>query len=207
MTILGLSGSLRRGSLNRTLLEGAARGLPDGETLEFFERLAEIPPYDEDADVEPAPEPVAALRAAIAAADAVLISTPEYNGSIPGQLKNALDWASRPFPDSSLKGKPAAVVGASQGLFGALWAQAELRKVLTTIGAKVVDRELPIGQAHEAFDADDRLIDDDQRAALVELVAELHKSITSDGADSEPADSGTVSPAGAPASRKPGHAA
>lgn len=194
-TILGLSGSLRRGSHNRALLEAAARELPEGVELTYFERLGEIPPYNEDLDVEPAPEAVAALRGAITSADGILIATPEYNGSIPGQLKNALDWASRPFPNSSLKGKPAAVVGASQGLFGALWAQAELRKVLTTIGAKVVDRELPIGTAHEAFDADGGLIDDEQRKTLAELVADLHESVSS------------VSSAGAPASPRPDHAA
>jgi len=197
MVILGLSGSLRRASHNRALLEAAARELPDGVQLEFFERLGEIPPYNEDLDVDPAPESVAALREAITSADGLLIATPEYNGSIPGQLKNALDWASRPFPDSSLKGKPAAVIGASLGLFGALWAQAELRKVLTTAGATVVDRELPIGQAHEAFDTDGGLIDDEQRKTLAELVADLHQTVSS----------GSVSSGGAPASRKPDHAA
>lgn len=197
MVILGLSGSLRRASHNRALLEAAGRELPHGVELNIFERLGEIPPYNEDLDVDPAPEAVAALREAITSADGILIATPEYNGSIPGQLKNALDWASRPFPDSSLKGKPAAVVGASKGLFGALWAQAELRKVLTTSGAKVVDRELPIGTAHEAFDADGGLIDDEQRKTLAELVADLHQTVSS----------GSVSPGGAPASRKPGHAA
>jgi chromate reductase len=197
VVILGLSGSLRRASHNRALLEAAGRELPDGVELKVFDRLGEIPPYNEDLDVDPAPEAVAALREAITSADGILIATPEYNGSIPGQLKNALDWASRPFPDSSLKGKPAAVVGASKGLFGALWAQAELRKVLTTSGAKVVDRELPIGTAHEAFDADGGLIDDEQRKTLAELVADLHQTVSS----------GSVSPGGAPASQKPGHAA
>jgi chromate reductase len=197
VVILGLSGSLRRASHNRALLEAAGRELPHGVELNIFERLGEIPPYNEDLDVDPAPEAVAALREAITSADGILIATPEYNGSIPGQLKNALDWASRPFPDSSLKGKPAAVVGASKGLFGALWAQAELRKVLTTSGAKVVDRELPIGTAHEAFDADGGLIDDEQRKTLAELVADLHQTVSS----------GSVSPGGAPASQKPGHAA
>jgi chromate reductase len=184
MIILGISGSLRRASHNRALLEAAARELPDGVELRLFERLGDIPPYNEDLDVEPAPEPVAALREAISSADGLLFATPEYNGSVPGQLKNALDWASRPFPGSSLKGRPAAVVGASQGLFGALWAQAELRKVLTTAGAQVVDRELPIGQAHEAFDADGGLIDDEQRGTLAELVAELHQSVSSGSVDS-----------------------
>jgi chromate reductase, NAD(P)H dehydrogenase (quinone) len=97
---------------------------------------------------------VRALREEIGAADAVLISTPEYNASVPGHLKNALEWSSRPFPDNALRGKPVAVVGASTGLFGAVWAQAELRKVLGSIGARVVDEELPVGQAHEAFTPD-----------------------------------------------------
>ena len=92
------------------------------------------------------------LRAGIATADALLIATPEYNGSVPGQLKNALDWASRPFPDNALRHKPAAVVGASTGIFGAVWAQAELRKVLRTAGARVLDQELVVGDAYEAFD-------------------------------------------------------
>jgi len=107
-----------------------------------------------------------ALRGAISTADAVLIATPEYNGSVPGQPKNALDWASRPFPDNALRGKPVAVVGASTGLFGAVWAQAELRKVLTTIGARVAEEELPVGQTHDAFTADGALADSGLRAAL-----------------------------------------
>jgi chromate reductase len=103
----------------------------------------------------------------------VLIATPEYNHSIPGGLKNALDWASRPFAHNALRGKPAAVVGTSTGLFGAVWAQAETRKVLKAIGAEVVERELPIGSADSAFDADDRLVDPDQRAELAGIVGEL----------------------------------
>jgi len=170
MLVLGLSGSLRCGSYNRQLLATAAGELPVGDQFEVFERLAEIPPYSEDVE---APEPVVALRATIACADVVLIATPEYNGSVPGQLKNALDWASRPFPDNSLRGKPVAVIGASTGLFGALWAQAELRKVLNTIGARVLDRELPIGEAHQAFDSDGGLADDRLRTELTALVAEL----------------------------------
>ena len=94
----------------------------------------------------------------------MLFATPEYNHSIPGQLKNALDWLSRPLKTSPLKGKPVAVVGASTGLFGAVWAQAELRKVLGAIGARVVDRELPVGLADDAFTADGRLADEDARA-------------------------------------------
>src|SRR4029079_11292350 len=103
------------------------------------------------------------LDAAIRDADAVLFSTPEYNHSVPGQLKNALDWVSRPLKDSPLRNKPTAVVGASTGLFGAVWAQAELRKVLGAIGARVVDRELPVGLADDAFADDGGLTDDEQR--------------------------------------------
>jgi chromate reductase len=153
MQILGLSGSLRRDSHNTRLLEGTRTLLPSGVELVIFERLAEIPPYSED-DEHDASAAVAALKAAIAGADALLVATPEYNGSIPGALKNALDWASRPRATTPLQGKPAAVVGATTGLFGAVWAQADLRKVLSTIGARVVDRELPIGQADEALGPD-----------------------------------------------------
>ncbi len=153
MRVLGISGSLRRESHNTRLLGGARRLLPEGVELEMFGRLAEIPPYNEDEEHR-VPPAVRALKAAIAGADAVLIATPEYNGSIPGQLKNALDWASRPPVGSPLRGKPAAVVGASTSLFGAVWAQAELRKVLATIGARVVDRELPIPQALETLGED-----------------------------------------------------
>lgn len=173
MRVLGLSGSLRRDSHNRALLRAAAAALPRGAELVLWDRLAELPAYDEDLDVAPALPAVQALREAIAAADAVLIATPEYNASLPGALKNALDWASRPHADNPLRGKPAAVVGASSGLFGAVWAQAELRKVLTTIGADVLDRELPIGLADEAFASDGALRDPRQAAALAEVVAAL----------------------------------
>jgi chromate reductase, NAD(P)H dehydrogenase (quinone) len=150
MRILGLSGSLRRDSHNTRLLAGASTLLPSGVELVVFDQLDAIPPYNED-DEHETPPAVAALKAAIAGADAVLVATPEYNASIPGVLKNALDWVSRPVVGTPLRGKPAAVVGASRGLFGAVWAQAELRKVLATIGARVVDRELPVGQADEAL--------------------------------------------------------
>jgi chromate reductase len=173
MRILGISGSLRRGSHNTSLLRAAAQSLPSGVELEVFEGLADVPNYDADLDVEPAPQAVARLRDAIAEADGVLIATPEFNGSIPGVLKNALDWASRPFPDSSLRGKPVAVVGASTGLFGAVWAQAEVRKVLGIIGADVLDGEIPVGQAHMAFGDDGHLVEPDLRDALAELVGVL----------------------------------
>jgi chromate reductase len=173
MRILGLSGSLRRDSLNTTLLRAAATQLPPGVTLEVYDGLRDLPPYDADLDVEPSHAAVSALRQALVDADGVLIATPEFNGSVPGVLKNALDWASRPFPDSALRATPVAVIGASTGMFGAVWAQAETRKILGVIGADVIDAELPIGQAHAAFDSDESLLDDDQRAALRSLIEDL----------------------------------
>jgi chromate reductase len=173
MVVLGLCGSLRRGSYNRRLLAAAAAELPRSVSLEVLEGLADIPPYNQDDEDGATPEAVEALRDAITAADAVLIATPEYNASVPGQLKNALDWASRPFPDNALRDKPAAVVGASTGLFGAVWAQAELRKVLRAIGAHVVEGELPVGRAHDAFADDGGLDDPNLRSALAALVERL----------------------------------
>lgn len=171
MTVLGLSGSLRAGSHNAKLLRAAGELLPADVELTIFDGLKAIPPFDED-DEHTRPEPVQALFDAIAAADAVLIATPEYNQSIPGQLKNALDWLSRPPEQTPLRGKPVAVVGASTGLFGAVWAQAEVRKVLGAIGARVLDRELPIGLADDAFHAHG-LADPDQTRALAGILAEL----------------------------------
>ena len=171
--ILGMSGSMRRGSHNTALLRAAADALPPGVELEIYEELREVPPYDADVDTELPHPAVARLRQAIASADGVLIATPEYNGSIPGVLKNALDWASRPFPDNSLRGKPVAVIGASTGLFGAVWAQAETRKVLGIIGADVIDHELPVGQAATALGANGELVEPEQRASLAELVGVL----------------------------------
>ena len=170
MRLLGVSGSLRRGSHNRKLLDAAAATLPPSVTLQVFDGLAEIPPYSED---ESAPAAVQRLRAALAGADGLLFATQEYNGSVPGQLKNALDWASRPVATNVLRNKPVAVVGASTGIFGAVWAQAELRKVLAAIDARVVDRELPVGQAEDAFDEHGRLADDDLELTLADLLAEL----------------------------------
>src|SRR5919204_6006282 len=173
MRVLGISGSLRRGSYNTQVLREAARLLPADVELTLFDGLKEVPPYDEDDDVQPAPAAVARLRDAIAGADAVLFSTPEYNSSLPGQLKNAIDWASRPLATNVLRNKPVAVVGASTGAFGAVWAQAELRKVLATAGARVVEGEVAVGHAPERFDEAGRLVDDDLREQLAEVVALL----------------------------------
>jgi chromate reductase len=166
MRILGISGSLRSGSHNTSLVRAAAELLSPGDELVVWDRLREVPPYDQDDDVEPAPPAVAALRAAVADADAVLIATPEYNSSIPGALKNALDWASRPFATNVFRNKPVVVIGSSHGVFGGVWAQAELRKVLGTMGARVVEAEVAVGRAGEKIDDDGRVVDEEVRAQI-----------------------------------------
>lgn len=176
MRVLGLSGSLRNGSYNTALLRAAGRFFPPPAHLEIYAELAAVPPYSEDLDLDRTHPAVERLRHAIASSDALLIATPEYNASIPGQLKNALDWASRPFPNNVLRRKPVAVIGASTGLFGAVWAQAELRKVLTTLGATVVEAELLVPAAHTAFTDDGRLRDPGLAAALQTIVDELAAS-------------------------------
>jgi chromate reductase len=175
MRVLGISGSLRRDSHNTELLRAAAQLLPPGAELELWGDLKAVPAYDADDDygLIGRPESLRALDAAIRDADVVLFSTPEYNHSIPGALKNALDWLSRPLAESPLRGKPVAVVGASTGLFGAVWAQAELRKVLSAIGARVIDRELPVGLAADAFTENGRLADHDLELTLADVIAEL----------------------------------
>jgi chromate reductase, NAD(P)H dehydrogenase (quinone) len=172
MQILGVSGSLRSDSHNSRLLRAAADVLPPDAELIEFGGLKAIPPFDEDDE----PSPGAAVqdwRQQIEAADALLFATPEYNHSIPGALKNAVDWASRPFATAALRNKPVAVIGASTGMFGAVWAQAELRKSLAAAGARVVDRELPVPDAGNAFAPDGALVEHDQTLALGEIVAEL----------------------------------
>jgi chromate reductase len=176
MRILGISGSLRRGSHNRKLLRAASHALPPGAALVEWDGLAGLPAFDEDLETAP-PEPVVELFQAIEGADALLIATPEYNASLPGALKNAIDWASRPFPDNVLKKKPSAVIGASTGLFGAVWAQAEVRKTLKASGAHVVENELPVGMADSAFAQDGSLLDPDLAARLTDVVADLVREV------------------------------
>ncbi|MHB8532420.1 MAG: NADPH-dependent FMN reductase [Solirubrobacteraceae bacterium] len=172
MRILGLSGSLRRESHNTRLVLAAGALLPEGAELVPFDQLSAIPPFNEDEEHTPPPA-VVALKAAIAEADGLLVSTPEYNSSIPGVLKNALDWVSRPVAETPLRGKPAAVIGASTSLFGAVWAQAETRKVLGATGAKVIDRELPVPHAHETLGQDGLPLDPDGRELLQATLDEL----------------------------------
>lgn len=173
MRVLAISGSLRRDSHNTALLRTAAELLPPSAELEIFDGLKLVEPYDQDDDTGRGPDGARRLREAIESADAVLIASPEYNSSIPGVLKNALDWASRPKGENALWGKPAAVVGASTGMFGAVWAQAETRKVLSASGARVIETDLPIGHADQAISDDGRLTDIELRERYVEILDEL----------------------------------
>jgi chromate reductase len=158
MRILAVSGSLRESSFNTSLLRAAAEAAPDGIELELWEGIGDLPFYDEDLEAD-VPESARRLREAWEAADAILFATPEYNGSVPGGLKNAVDWASRPRLDAVLRNKPVAVVGASTGQFGALWAQQDLKRILGIAGARVVGTEIPVSRAYERFDDEGRLLD------------------------------------------------
>jgi chromate reductase len=178
MRVLGISGSLRRDSHNSKLLRAAGELIEEQHAgFVVFDGLKAVPPYDEDDDGAEAPADATRLRDAIAGADAILFATPEYNSSIPGQLKNAIDWASRPLATSPLRNKPVAVVGASTGMFGAVWAQAELRKVLGATGARVVEGEVAVGHAQDRFDSEGNLndanLEDELREVTRLLVDEL----------------------------------
>jgi chromate reductase, NAD(P)H dehydrogenase (quinone) len=170
--ILGISGSLRRDSHNMRLLAAAARLLPDDVEFVRFDGLKAVPPFDED-DEGVVPAGVVELRRWLAWADGILVATPEYNSSVPGQLKNAVDWASRPVATAALRNKNAVVIGASTGIFGAVWAQAELRKTLAAAGARVLDRELAVGLVDEQFTDAGHLAEPELERELSEIVTAL----------------------------------
>jgi chromate reductase len=176
--IAGIAGSLRAGSHTRALLRAAAGNLPPGLRLTIWDGLARVPPFNEDLEAAPAPGGVAELRQLIGAADAVLIATPEYNGSIPGQLKNALDWASRPRGAAVLEGKPTAVISASPSPRGGARALADLRKILTVIGADVSDAELAVPQVHTRLTPAGQLDDPDLARRIAELLSKLAEHAT-----------------------------
>ena len=159
MRILAVSGSLRAGSHNTSLLQAAIDAAPEGVDVELWEGIGGLPIYDQDLEGTDLPESVRRLREDWGSADAILFATPEYNGSVPGGLKNAVDWASRPRLEAALTNQNVAVIGASTGQFGAMWAQADLRKILGLAGARVIGDELPVTRAHEKFDHQGRLLD------------------------------------------------
>jgi len=174
--VLVLLGSLRAGSINRQLAELAIESAPDGVRLELFDRLGELPFYNEDVDTEEVAEPVQALRVAAAEADAALVVTPEYNGSIPGVLKNAIDWLSRPFGNGALKGKPVAVVGAAHGQYGGVWAHDETRKSFGIAGVRVVE-DLKLSVPTPVFDGKHPRENAEVAATLRDIVGKLAAEI------------------------------
>ena len=175
ITILGICGSLRVASYNRMALRAAGELLPPGVTLETFDTLRDIPPYDDDARRKGYPPAVQTLRDRIKAADALLFVTPEYNYSVPGVLKNAIDWVSRP-PEPPVEGKPVAIMGASPGKLGTARAQQHLRQITACINGMVLNKpEVMISSAADKFGADGRLIDKETRNFVAELMAALAK--------------------------------
>jgi chromate reductase, NAD(P)H dehydrogenase (quinone) len=173
MRVLAISGSLRRDSNTTALVRALRDEAPSGVEVEIWNGLKEIPPYDADEDVVPGPDKVEAFRSLVREADAVFFATPEYNSSIPGALKNALDWASRPLATNAFRNKPVAVIGSSAGAFGGVWAAAELRKVLAAMGARVTEVELAVGHAHDKLDELGELADDAVRDGLREALDTL----------------------------------
>lgn len=176
--VLGIAGSLRAGSYNQALLRAAAELAPEGMQVEAFARLREVPPYDADQDPpdapEQAPEPVRALRDALRAADALLIVTPEYNYGVPGVLKNALDWASRPPATTPLHDMPAGIMGAATGAVGTARAQLQLRQAFVfTQTYPLAAPEVLVSHAAQKFDAEGRLTDEATRAFVRDHMARL----------------------------------
>lgn len=177
LRVVGIAGSLRVGSLNRALLQAAAELAP--ATLEVvLHGLSEVPLYNADDEAAGVPRAVQGLRDAVRQADAILIATPEYNHGVPGVLKNAIDWLSRPPIDSALNGKPCGIVGASPGMTGTARAQSQLRQAFVFTNTHVMQRpELLVAQAHAKFDSEGRLTDDGTRKHLTVFLNEFVKWI------------------------------
>jgi chromate reductase len=172
LKILGIAGSLRKASYNRAALRAAQQLAPADTTIEIFE-LDGIPGFNQDDEKNP-PRKVSELKAKIRAADAILLVTPEYNYSVPGVLKNAIDWASRPYGDNAWNGKPVAVMGASIGLFGTARAQYHLRQSFIFLNMDAVNQpEVMIGNAQERFDAQGNLIDEQSKQLIKKLIRNL----------------------------------
>jgi NAD(P)H-dependent FMN reductase len=175
--VLTLVGSLRAASINRQIAELATEAAPDGVAVTIFEGLGDLPFYNEDIDNDAdVPAAVTALRAVAAEADATLVVTPEYNGSIPAVIKNAIDWLSRPFGDSALKGKPLAVIGGAYGQYGGVWAHDETRKSFGIAGPRVVESiklSVPFGTLNGQHPREHAEVAANVRDAVGKLVAEV----------------------------------
>ncbi|MBA3352437.1 MAG: NAD(P)H-dependent oxidoreductase [Blastocatellia bacterium] len=170
--ILGIAGSLREGSLNRGALRAAVEVAPEGSTIEIFD-IAGIPEFVQGQDVDP-PAKVADFKKQIRAADAVMFCSPEYNYSLPGVLKNAIDWASRPYGDNGWEGKPAAIMGVSPGAIGTARMQYHLRQIMVFLDMHPINKpEVMIGKAAEKFDADGNLTDETTRDYIRQLIQNL----------------------------------
>ena len=171
--ILAIPGSLRRGSYNRAMIRAAIDHAPDGVEIELYDELGSIPLFNEDEEGERTPPSVLELRRRIGEADGLLISTPEYNSSVPGVIKNAVDWASRPLGTTELIGTPTAVMSASTSTFGGVWAQAELRKALGAAGARVYEEGVALAKAADHVDSEGHLSDAATIDGIVGLVDAL----------------------------------
>ena len=171
--VLGIAGSLRAGSYNRGLLAAAIELAPAGLEIRPFERLREIPPYDADAEAAGVPDPVLALKASMREADGILIATPEYNHGIPGVLKNAIDWASRPAGSAAFADKPIGIMGATPGMGATIRAQVALRMSLASDAYVMGKPEVLVARAGERFDDSGRLTDEATRRHLVRFLAAL----------------------------------
>jgi len=172
LKILGISGSLRKGSYNSGALRAAVELCPDGAEIEVFD-IAPIPPFNQDEDQDP-PAIIREFKEKILAADAIVFATPEYNYSIPGVLKNAIDWASRPYGQSAWEGKPAAIMGASIGGIATARAQYDLRKMMVFLNMFPINRpEVMIGNCSDRYDEQGKLIDEPTRAIIKEMLEKL----------------------------------
>ncbi len=175
MRLLTISGSLRRGAYSAMLARAAADLAPEAAEVSFYEDLGSIPAFNEDLEPDHTPEAVEDLRRQVEAADALLIVTPEYNASIPGALKNAIDWASRPHGTSALLGKPTAIVSSSPSPFGGAWANQHLRRILSITGTPVVETELAVGKVDDKLDPGGELEDAETRDQIESLLGELEQ--------------------------------
>ena len=170
--ILGFAGSLRKQSYNKAILAVATETVPDGSSLEVFD-LEGIPPFNQDLELQP-PDKIKEFKARIRAADAILIATPEYNYSIPGVLKNAIDWASRPYGDNAFDGKPVAVMGASIGTLGTARAQYDLRRSFVFLNMLPLNQpEVMVSFAQDKVDSKGRVTDENTRKRIKELLESL----------------------------------